>query len=341
MRNFDHASFGKAFTGPAKQWCSYGIVCAETDQAPSVTLTAPDGSVLPYGPTVSVTLQPSGTVVEARVGASVAGDGEAEYYPFVAGDEVVVLIPEGHERGGCVIVSRLNQSLDAWPSTVAGQDVTKNTVGFRRMRTPFMVETAAAYLIRSALTGSQIGIDAQGQVILNDGDRGSMVIGSEAIGFANGDGDAFMHVRPPTKDVFLGADTATLLLAASESKFISQGSISFATAGGMANGHAVTAEQVVALVINVLTTFLNAGAFLPTFIPPASAGVIGPLVTAALAALQVPGVPADALPGSVFAAYPTIFGPAGLLATTIGVNPLAAVDVTGTIPGYGRAGFML
>ncbi len=335
MRSFDHASFANAFGGPKSTWVSYGIVNAETPEEPSVQLTGQDGGTLAYGPMLSVTLQPSGRVVSARVGSMVAGAGEAEYYPFVAGDEVVVLLPEGHERGGAVVVSRLNQSLDAWPSVVAGQDATKNTFGFRRMRTPFVVETAASYLIRSAVTGAQIGIDPEGKLILSDGDQGTLVIGPEAVGIASGDGTAFVHVLPPTKETYIGADTTTFLISPNESQFISQSSISFATAGGMASGHGVTAEQVVAFVIDVVTACAAAGwlAIVP------SAAVIQPIVASALAALQTP-VPTDSVPGGVFATYPTIFGPTGLL-NAIGANPLAAVDVTGTVPGYGRAGFKL
>lgn len=344
-RMFDHISFAQAFKSPKQNWFSYGIVASETEQAPSAQLKSLDDSALPYGPMVSVVLQPSGVAVNCRVSSQVAGDGEADYYPFVAGDEVLVALPEGHERAGATIIGRMNQSLDAWPSVVAGQDATKNTMGFRRMRAPYVLETASSYLIRSALTGSQIGIDAQGQLIMNDGDQGTMVIGAEAIGFASGDGTAFMHVLPPTKEVFLGADTATLLLSASESKFISQGKISFATAGGVANQTGVTAEQVVAFVIDVITALASAGAFNPAMLPtpigpPANPAVIGAIVSAALAALQTP-VPAAAVPGGIFAAYPTIFGPTGLLATTLGTNPLAGADVSGFVPGFGKPGFRL
>jgi hypothetical protein len=334
---FDGRSFGKAFPNPEKQWVSFATVDADAPDARSVDLAGPDGAPLPYGPMVAVTLQPSGVSLRCRVASQVAGDGEADWHPFVAGDEVIVLLPEGHERAGATIIGRLNQSLDAWPEVVGGQDSTKNTFGFRRIRTPYIVETANAYLVRSALTGSQFGIDAQGQVIINDGDKGTMVIGPDAIGFASGEGDTFVHVLPGDKEVFLGADTASFQLAASESKFISQGAVSFATNGGMANGTAVTAEQVVAFVINVVTACAAAG----WVGVPATAAAIAPLVGGALTAMASP-VPTDSVPGGVFAPpyFGAVFGPAGGLVAAMS-NPLAPIDVTGTIPGFGRPGFKL
>lgn len=343
--------FRRLLRGAAPQWMSYGVVDAGTEQAPPVRLEGKDGTALPFGPMVSVTLYPSGISIQCRVASSVAGDGEAEYYPFVGGDEVLVALPDGHERAGAVIIGRLNQSLDAWPSTVAGQDATKNVFGFRRMRTPFIVETAAAYLIRSATTGSQIGIDAEGQVILNDGDRGKLTLGPEGIGLSTGDDEAFFTLFPSASEAMIGASTTSLLLASGESKFISQGSISFATAGGVPSGMGVTAEQVVAFVINVLAQLALGGSFTAgplasavySLAPPASctAALLG-VVQPALAALATPTpVGTGGAPGGNFAAFlGTVFGPTGGIALAAS-SPLSAVDVTGTQMGFGRAGFKL
>lgn len=341
--SFDQVTAGHAFKGRPEQWISYATVDPETADAPSVRFKDEAGNPLPYGPMVNVTLQPSGVSVPARCGFQVAGQQEGEWYPFVAGDELLVALPEGNERAGAVIISRLNQEIDRWPAIVAGQDSTKNTFGFRRMRTPFVVETAAAYLIRSAVTGSQIGIDSQGQVVINDGEQGTLAIGAEALGLTSGDGATFVNVFPPSKEVFLGADTATFLLSASASKFISQGSISFATQGGIPNQTAVTLEQVVALIINVLTAF-GPTAFPVGVLAAPTAAIIGPIMTAAIAALGTPAIPADAVPGGVFATYPTVFGPTGAIALMLQnpiANAVAAIDVTGFVPGLGRPGFKL
>lgn len=351
-RAFDGASFGQAFNPPGKQWVSYGTVDKDTKESPAVRFKDADGKTLPYGPMVNVTLQPSGVSVACRVSGLVAGNQEAEYFPFIAGDEVLVAIPEGDERAGCVIIGRMNQELDEFPTVVAGQDVTKNTFGFRRMRVPYVIETGESYLIRSAKTGSQIGIDPNGNVVINDGDQGSLLIGPEALSMSSGDGETFVTVLPPDKQVFMGADTASFLLDATETKFISQGAISFATSGGSPLGHAVTAEQVVAILINLLAQLATTGSFTagplataaytaapPTSCQTAIAGVLAPVLSAF--ALPAPVGPA---PGGSFlefslAAGP-LFGLAGALTTAMS-NPLVPVDVTGGIIGFGRPGFKL
>ncbi len=335
---WDRTTFGRAFSGPSGLWVSYGLVDADTDAAPAVRFKDEDGKPLPYGPMVSVTLQPTGVALACRVAMQVAGVGEGEWYPFVGGDEVLVVIPEGNERAGAVIIARMNQEIDTWPTVVAGQDPTENKFGFRRMRAPYLIETVGGYLIRSATTGSQIGIDALGQVIMNDGDKGSIVIGSEAIGMSSGDTESFVTVLPPSKQVFMGAGAASFLLDAAGTKFISEGPISFATSGTAALGTGVTAEQVAGFVINVLTGIAAVAGFNPLSpLVVGSPATIGPIVAAALTALA--GVtPASAVPGGDFTAYMgTVFGPSGGLSAAA-ASPAAAADVTGLIPGFGRPG---
>jgi hypothetical protein len=347
---WDARRFARAFNGPEKQWSSYGIIDPDGKGGPALTLVDDSGQPSPYGPMLNVTLQPSGVSVPCRVLGQVAGDGEADYYPWAAGDEVLVMLPEGDERGAPVIVGRLNQELDVWPTVVAGQDATQNKFGFRRIRAPFIVETAGGYLIRSATTGAQIGIDSTGQVILSGGERENMVLGPEALGFTSGDGETFMQAFPPSKEVYFGAGQATFLLSATETKFLSTGPISFATAGGQANQHAVTAEQIIGLLVNLLTYMAAQGFF-----------TAGPLATAAWTALPAPGkialiattlkavmdplagvTPYTGLaPAGMFGSLiGTLLGPTGTITTTM-ANPIAANDPTGSVFGFGRAGFKL
>ncbi len=348
---FDAASMAAAFARPGidpRQWCSMATIDADTDSARSVQFTDDDGNTNPYGPLISVTLQPSGISMVCRVAGAVAGEGEADWYPFIGGDEVVVLILEGDERAGGVIVGRLNQEIDKWPLVVGGQDATKNVFGFRRMKTPFIVETAASYLIRSALTGSQIGIDATGKVIINDGDQGNIVIGPDAIGMTSGDGETFMQLFPADKQVFLGGGAASLMIDETETKFLSTGSISFGTAGGPAMGSGVTAEQVVAFVINVLAVLATASSWVagplagPAYnaSPAAGIGAMTTVISGALTPMATPTPFAGAPGGSMAPFVGSIYGPAGTLAAAM-ANPLAAVDPTGTITGFGKAGFKL
>lgn len=350
----DHALAAQAFAMPGidpRQWISYGIVETGTPGAPPVRFKDDNGNPSPYGPMVDVTLQPSGITLPCRVSGGVAGVAEAEYYPFVGGDEVIVAIPEGNERAGAVIIGRLNQEIDQWPITVAGQDATKNTFGFRRMKVPYIIETAASYLVRSALTGAQFGLDSEGKVILNDGDKGALTIGPDSIGLSSGDQETFVTLFPGDKQVFLGASSTSFLLDAVESVFISQGTLKFNLSGGAAVGTAVTAEQVVALLINVLTALGQTGSFtagplavanfatspqaiaaIATFLEPILVGMAG-----IVPYLGNTGSP----PAGNFAPFVgTIFGPGGGLQVA-GSNPLASVDPTGTTTGYGRPSFKL
>jgi hypothetical protein len=329
---------------------SYGAVDGDEDGNAKIHLKDDDGNPPPYGPLVEVTLQPSSVSIPCRLAHDVAGNGEADFYPFVAGDEVIVAIMQGMESAGGVILGRLNQEIDAWPTVVAGQDATKNNFGFRRMRAPYMIETSAAYVIRSATTGSQIGIDDKGQVIINDGDKGNLVIGAEGIGFASGDGSCLVQIYPADKEALIVADTASLNVAAKETKFISQGAISFATNGAMPNQTAVTAEQVVALFINVLAFLASQGSFAagalspsnyPTISPQACQTQLALVMQSALAALATP-TPVGPAPVGEFLEFQGlgVFGQAGAITAAMS-NPLAPVDVTGSVFGFGRPGFRL
>lgn len=142
------------------------------------------------GPLVNVTLQPSGLPVRCRVAASAAGacgNGEGEYSPFVAADEVVVLIPEGDERADCVIVGRMNNAIDKFPAeSVAGQDPTSNKFAFRRRRTPFVEEFATTWMARVASHGAFFMISESGAVTIRDGSKGALQMGPDIFGFTEG-----------------------------------------------------------------------------------------------------------------------------------------------------------
>lgn len=348
----DHALAAQAVSMPGidpRQWISYGIVETGTSDAPPVRFKDDNGNPSPYGPMVDVTLQPWGVTLPCRVAGGVAGVAEAEYYPYVGGDEVIVAIPEGSERAGAVIIGRLNQEIDQWPITVAGQDATKNTFGFRRMKTPYIIETAASYLVRSALTGAQFGLDTEGKVILNDGDKGALTIGPDSIGLSSGDQETFVTLFPGDKQVFLGASSTSLLLDATASVFISQGTLAFNLSGGSAVGTAVTAEQVVALLINIFAFLGKSGSFTAgplasaLFATPATAlAAMVSVIQPALAGLATPAPFVDgSTPAGNFAPFlGTVYGPGGGIQVA-GSNPLASVDPTGTTPGYSRPSFKL
>lgn len=316
MSDFDHATMRDAFEGPDLQHVAMGTVDADTPDSPSVIFNDDDGNPLPF-PLVMVTVQPRGITLPCRVASPIAGNGEGSWYPFAAGDEVAVVIPQGDEGEGGVIVGRMNQSLDKFPTLVAGSDATGNNFGFTRMLAPYIVETASSYMIRSAVTMSYMGIDLAGNITLVNGADNSMLhIGTDFLSLAAGDNSALVQVIQDKMQVFLQADGTQFLLDPNASTFLSSGSLSISTGGVGAVGHAVTAEQVAVLVWQALVAF---GALVvPTPVTPAQA------LTAMMAALPLAGI--------------TPFTPlVGGFTTAIAAPP----DPTGTIPGYGKSAFML
>ena len=345
----DVSSFGDAFARPGmdpRQWVSYGTVDEDTEDQHSVRFADDDGNPLPTGPLVTVTLQPSGITVVCRVASFVAGVGEGTWYPIQQKDEVLVLLPQGDEMAGPVIVGRLNQALDEWPSTVAGQDATQNNFGFWRLRTPFVIESAEAFLIRSAKTGSQIGIDGEGQVVLNNGDRNNVFIGSDAISISSGDDDTFLQLNFTERRITAATGDSRFELSASgESILHATGALNIGSAGARGKGHALSSEQIIAWLSNVISQLALAGAFNPLSPYGAAAWTVPGAAVTALNALFAAVIPAQVSPAP--------FGTSGVpggnfapLASTLATlnfalaSPLPAADPTGFILGVGRASLM-
>jgi hypothetical protein len=317
VRHFDGTTAAEAFRGPGgdtRQWVSFGLVDPDTDQQRSVEFT-PE-----YGPLVSVTLQPSGVPCRCRVAHEVAGNGEGEWFPFLAGDEVLVVLPEGDD-GTAVITGRLNQEIDAWPTQVAGQDTTKNTLAFRRLRTPYILETAAGYLIRSATTGAFFGITPAGGITISDADNAFLTLTPSLIGLQNGPGDCLIQIDVEGKQVILEAAGTKLVLDANLSSLYSTGVVQIGSSGNQAAEHATSIEAVV----NLLQVFLLAASAAATA-PPA-------LVTF-FASFSAPSV----LAGFLQSAAALALDPALAAAIQSG---LAIPKVPGTKPGLGAPGFMI
>jgi len=178
---FDQATAAEALRVPGidpRQWISNGLVVGGEDDEP-VLFDEDDGQVY-----VQVQLEPSKLPVLCRLGASVAGNGEGDYTPFMVGDEVLVACPLGREDNGSVVICRLNNSLDKFPmESVAGQDPTTNTFGFRRRRTAFVEEYAGPVLLRTALSEAFISIDEGGVVTIRGTDGVSMQMSPDAFQF--------------------------------------------------------------------------------------------------------------------------------------------------------------
>lgn len=279
----DSTTMRELAAGPGtdtRQWTSYGTVIPDGDGSRSVRFTDDAGAPLDHGVLVDVKLHPSGTVVPCRTSSMCAGNGEGEYYPFVAGDEVLVAITEGDERAGCVIIGRLNQTHDAFPQKVAGMDVTQNNFGFRRHIAPFVVETAGGYSIRNAVTGATLTVDQMGQWFLTDGDGSQLAMTPDVVQLMTPEHLCGVQFNVADSVALLKADTASLVLDdLLGSKFQSSNILSFSTLGNPGLNHVTTVEGVTQLLCGVLTAL---GQIILSAAP-------GPITGVVLAALLNPG----------------------------------------------------
>ena len=312
MRAHDLTTAAQAFAGPGtdtRHWISYATVDPETPDQKSVTFTTE------YGPLVSCTLRPSAIPVVCRVAHEVAGNGEGEWTPFVAGDELLVAIPEGDETAGCVIIGRLNQEIDQWPQQVAGQDATQNTFAFRRLRTPYVFELAGAYLVRNATTGAFMTIETSGAITLANADKAFLRLAPDFIGMQNGTADVLLQIDVSHKQIVMEAAGTKAVLDAQKSSLYTGGTLELGTSGNQAADHAATVEGMVNFVNQVVT-------------------LLGPFFTVPLTAPQVLAIMTGAL-GAVAAG--------GTIApfTVALAGALAHPKVPGVDPGIGVAGLLV
>lgn len=350
----DIATIRDLYSGPGmdtRQWISYGIVDAETEEQHSTRFDDEDGNPLPHGVLVDVTLQPSGISVPCRVLATAGGSGEGSFSPWGPGDEVLVAIPDGDEKSGCVILGRFNNGKDAFPRAVAGMDVTQNNVSFHRIATPFIMETASSWMVRSAATGASLSIDPIGNVLMADGMGSTIAINQTVISMQEASGGALVQIDPVLKSVTLqssgGESSATTFQlddAGGASSLMTGGTMNIVTAGGgYAMGHAITTEQVMQIT-KALTQILIA--------------VIGTASTAAapaLVAASPQGAAALVALGSALSILSTIepFSIVSSVISSLSGNALLGGDIqaiagglsfppdpSGSNAGIGRPGFL-
>lgn len=341
--NLDDLADGVARPGiDPRQWVSFAVVDTPTAGSDEQAVVF-DASL---GPLVNVTLQPSGISTPCRVAGSVAGDMEGEYYPFQAGDEVIVLIPQGDERAGCTIIGRLNNELDLWPGGIAGQDATANSFGFRRMRCNYITEFAGSYMLRSAGTGSFLSMTQDGQVIMADSSKNSIALTPDYIGMISSDGMLVMQINLNTNQVVLqaadiktpGAHT-TLTIDTLSSSLLAQGTFGINTAGNQAIEHATSAEAVANMIYNVMAVMWDlvlAGLENPLLVTPAPGAPLfaaGSLQAFINPETLIPVMEAGLAQCAVFDITP--FAPAIAAALVAKLNP------TGTTPGVGSPGFLI
>jgi hypothetical protein len=284
-----------------RQWISNGIVNADQTTAPSVSFASK------IGPLVNVRLHPSDIDVQCRVGSMIAGAGEAEWHPFSGGDEVLVAMPGGHERGGAVIISRLCNGVDTFPTNVCNQDVTQNNVTAKRSIPNFAWEIQNGWILRSSTTTAQLALDVKGGWMLNDGTLNFLNLSSQG---------ATLSLAKMVSYIALDAATGQIRINAGPGKAMvtldPAGNVYVTGAGRMPVGHVATVEGTVSLLLACLTSLgaliapvpvtpVQVLAAMVAGIPAAASGAVpyGPLASLVNAALGLPqsDVTGQALPG--------------------------------------------
>ncbi len=330
-------------------WIVNGTVDIGTEQDQSVQYVDVNGKRM--APLVNVLFHPSGIRAPCRVLGQVAGAGEADWFPFADGDEVIVAIPGGDERNGAFIIGRGSNDLDPFPETVAGLPTDKNNFAFRRIRTSFVQEVDGGLLFRSARTGAQMGFLQDGTALFNDGAGNRLFMGADGWGLGTKPRDkeatdagesAYVQGLYGAKQVLFGAGKLTLLLDAAKSQLLTPGVLALGTCGVGATGHAVTLEQLTAIISNVIILLNTATAFSLAFTAAFAGGFPGTLtaiIGAAITAAATPAPATGATPGGDF----TVTGLQTLINAALAAQGADPQSLSSGVPifrpGVGRAGF--
>lgn len=352
MGDFDAASMRAAFTGPdmdTRCWVSMAVVDAPTadgqtgEGSQTVEFDEDDGQLY-----VNVMLKPSDVPLRARLGMLTAGAGEAVYFPFVGGEEVVVVIPEGHFRAGAVVVARMNNFYDGFPfESVGGADPKKNATAMIRTRTPLTLESGASVLVHSAAAGAMMQLSALGSVTLRDGAANVLQMSPDVFGFQNKEGDTVLQLDLNAKRFTLAIGQVTMTLSGDaggtnpQSLLQVPSTLAVGTSGlsvTTAVEHVLTAEAFANLLVQIMNVLSVQIATLGGPLAP-----LAPLFSLATfpTASMVPGIQAATLSPQtppVGAALAAAF--ANVIMVASKANPANVTPGYQTQPGVGCAGFL-
>ena len=316
--SWDVAANREANAGPGadtRMWVSNGTVNADQPAAPAVDFTQK------AGPLVSVRLHPSDNDVRCRVASFIAGAGETEWHPFAPGDEVLVVFPLGSERGGAIIIARLNNGVDTFPTNIANQDVTKNNQTFRKNLTNYCWEVGGGWILRQNGTnasGAQLALDVKGGWILNSGDLHFLSLSSFGVQLGIAKATSYLGIDATTGALTLNVGPGKAMLIMDPGT----GLVLVSSLGGQPIGRVATVEGVVALVAAALTAL--GPMILPTPVTPAQ------VIAAMQAAIPLAG---KTPPYALFAQLVN----AALAVPRVPPAP----DGSGGVPGLGAAGVMV
>lgn len=344
-RNFDAAAFSKLAQRPGvdpRYWISYARVDNITPETGDVVVPdEEDGQVY-----VDVTLKPSDFPARARVGMIAAGSGEAVYFPLVGGDEVLVAIPEGDVRAGAVIIARLNNRYDPFPTgSVAGKDPAGNAFGMIRTRSAMTIESGASIMLRSAAAGAFLLLDAKGGITLRDGAKGVLQMSADVFGYQDANTDVIFQFDLNALRLNMQVGDASLIVGGNASGPNPQSylgvpsTLAIATAGLSINNaveHVLTTEALYANLFGLAT----AVAAIPIPIPLAP--TLQAWAVAFAAALLNPATPwAGGLPvAQTTPLSPTLSAAIQATLSAALLKPPGVPGLGQTVPGIGSAGFL-
>lgn len=315
-----NAEHVREIAGEPPRFLSLGTV---EDEAP-VTFDAE----LKY-PLVNVALQPSRISVRCRNLMRAGGKGEGDWYPFVAGDEVLVAMPSG-PRGECLILGRAPSTADPFPTSVAGQDATKNALSFTRRACAHFEESKGPWTTMTQPSGAFVNLSAEGNVTLRDGSKGALQLSADALSYVSGDGKNLLQIDLGSPRFVLRVDKAMLVLQSSgASAILAPGALSLSAAGQPAHEHAISTEAVCGLLVQLLTALGTANPG-----PILGAALLGAAQTVVAAAVTLAASPIGALQPPVAGAIQAAFA--------IALQKPAGVPGIGQLtPGIGSAGIMI
>lgn len=343
MLGFDRASQGEAGARPGndtRQWSSIGVVNASTSGTPSVNFATPVGAL------VSVRLHPSDIDIQCRVASFMAD----EWHPFLGNEEVLVILPQGHERGGGIIVGRMNNGVDVATTTIAGIDVTQNQTSTRHTVPNYAWEVENGWILRNPNTTAQLALNTVGDWIIACGELHFLSLSAgQGVVLGNANMTSFIQIMPfAAASADAGDDNTapavessggTILINAGQGKagFIidpNSGFIFASTAASVPGagpvGHVATVEGLVSLVSAVLFQ-LGAQMTAVGATPTATAAALGAVLTT----LTIPVVEA-AIPSAGKAP------PYGTFSPLVGASLALPRSPDGiTQPGLGCAGFLV
>ena len=161
---------------------------------------------------------------------------------------------EQFESGECLIIGRAPSTADPFPTSVAGQDATKNAFSFTRRACAHFEESKGPWTTMTQPSGAFVNLSAEGNVTLRDGSKGALQLSADALSYVSGDGKNLLQIDLGAPRFVLRVDKAMLVLqSAGASAILAPAALSLSTAGNPAAEHVITTEAVANLLVQLLT----------------------------------------------------------------------------------------